>query len=296
MIDLRYHIASLIGIFLALGLGILIGSTIVSDDLMVDQQSKIIDRLEEQFYLLREREKELIAENEINNNMINHYEGFSKTILPAIVKERLSGKEVAIVVTGGKEIPADMLNTLNTAGVEIVSETIILPNINMNDTNIRKNITEYYELSGIKTADELQTIIADNIARIIASDESCTKVMQTNKLAKFTETNNRPINNVIVLGGADENSNFFPQSIDQTIINILISKGVNVYGVESSCAEYSYINEYQKLNISTIDNIDLSIGQISLILAMEGKPGHYGIKSTADKFMPTLPIDNIGGQ
>ena len=45
MIDIRYHIASIVAVFLALGLGVLIGSTIVGDDLLVDQQKKLLDRL-----------------------------------------------------------------------------------------------------------------------------------------------------------------------------------------------------------------------------------------------------------
>ena len=57
MIDLRYHIATIIALFLALAVGILIGSTIVGDDLLVEQQKKSIDRLEEQFLSLREQEK-----------------------------------------------------------------------------------------------------------------------------------------------------------------------------------------------------------------------------------------------
>ncbi|HZJ84339.1 MAG TPA: copper transporter, partial [Syntrophomonadaceae bacterium] len=56
----------------------------------------------------------------------------------------------------------------------------------------------------------------------------------------------------------------------------------------------SYIGHYQNYNITTIDNVDLSPGQISLILAMEGEPGHYGIKDTAQKFMPSLPVQSIG--
>ena len=55
MIDLKYHIASIVAVFLALGLGVIIGSTIVGDDLLVDQQQKLIERLEEQFYTLKDR-------------------------------------------------------------------------------------------------------------------------------------------------------------------------------------------------------------------------------------------------
>lgn len=71
---------------------------------------------------------------------------------------------------------------------------------------------------------------------------------------------------------------------------------MKVYGVESSQTSFSYMEEYQKNNISTVDNIDLSLGQIALIYAMEGEPGNYGIKPTAKRFMPSVPVEAIGGQ
>ena len=55
---------------------------------------------------------------------------------------------------------------------------------------------------------------------------------------------------------------------------------------------------YQKQGISTVDNVDTIIGQISLALIMTGQEGNYGIKEGADALMPLLPEEksdeNIG--
>jgi len=96
MIDIRYHIASLIGIFLALALGILIGNTIVGDNLLVDEQKKMIDRLEDQFYVLRERETKLVEESQYKDQVIANYENYSQALLPPLVNDRLTGYKVAI--------------------------------------------------------------------------------------------------------------------------------------------------------------------------------------------------------
>ena len=39
------------------------------------------------------------------------------------------------------------------------------------------------------------------------------------------------------------------------------------------------------------------MGKVSLILAMEGRPGHYGLKDTAEDLVPNqeLPLYNIMG-
>lgn len=78
MIDLKYHIASIVAVFLALGLGVIIGSTIVGDDLLVDQQQKLIERLEEQFYTLKDRENELLEDNNYKEQLLYNYENYSQ--------------------------------------------------------------------------------------------------------------------------------------------------------------------------------------------------------------------------
>ena len=116
MIDLKYHIASIVAVFLALGLGVIIGSTIVGDDLLVDQQQKLIERLEEQFYTLKDRENELLEDNNYKEQLLYNYENYSQALLPAVVNGRLKDYKVAVIVTGDSEIPAGMINAISMAG------------------------------------------------------------------------------------------------------------------------------------------------------------------------------------
>lgn len=298
MIDLRYHIASLVAIFLALGLGVLIGSTIVGNDVMVEQQKKMIDRLEEQFNTLKEQENNLMAENQQSTKVISYYENFSKTFLPIIVKDRLNGYNVAVVVTGSDDIPAEMLNAFTTAGANVVSKTVVLPDINMNNTRVRNDLIKYYNLDKKATRDTLRKKVAGSVAAIINNqgDNNAFNYFQQHGLIKFSGAYNVPVNGVVIVGGSEDLAIYFPDSFDQSLIDTLTAAGIKVFGTESSKVKYSYITKYQQSNISTIDDINLSLGQISLILAMAGEPGDYGIKATAKKSMPTLPLDFLGGR
>lgn len=124
MIDLKYHIASIVAVFLALGLGVIIGSTIVGDDLLVDQQQKLIERLEEQFYTLKDRENELLEDNNYKEQLLYNYENYSQALLPAVVNGRLKDYKVAVIVTGDSEIPAGMINAISMAGAQVVSSAL----------------------------------------------------------------------------------------------------------------------------------------------------------------------------
>ena len=55
IIDFRYHIASLAAVFLALGLGILVGGIFLKSDIVVSRQKELTDRLEVQIEQLRQK-------------------------------------------------------------------------------------------------------------------------------------------------------------------------------------------------------------------------------------------------
>lgn len=298
MIDLKYHITSIIGVFLALGLGILIGSTIVGDNLLVDQQKKMIDRLEEQFYTLRESENELVTAGKYKDQIILNYENYSQALLPTLVKEHLAGYKIAIVVSGGSDIPAGMLNALSISGAEVMSRTVVLSNMSFDNPELRKQFCEYYQLGDDVAPDVLRQYVAASVAAVMMNkaDSSVIDYLQANDLIKFSGNNTVPLNGVIIVGGAKNLASNFAASFDHALIETLNQEGVKIFGVENSSAPYSYMQQFQKDKISTIDNVDLSPGQISLVYAMEGEPGDYGIKFTAKNFMPTLPVETIKKQ
>jgi len=298
MIDMRYHIVSLVAVFLALGLGLLIGSTIVSDSLVVGQQQKMIDGIEEKLSVLRERENQLNLESSSKNKVISDYENFSQALLPPLVKNQLVGTELAVVVTGGQDIPAGLLSSLSIAGVNVVSQTVVLSNINMKDSAMRERLIKAYGLDQNASSDTLRQKVGSSVALMIANkaEPGMMKLLQDNGLVKFSGQYNIQVSGVILVGGADELGTSFPESLDGSIISILLQESKSVSGVEGSKVKSSYMGTYQRYGITTIDDIDLSPGQIALVLSMKGEPGNYGIKPTATKFMPALPVEFLRGK
>ncbi|MDI6906058.1 MAG: copper transporter, partial [Thermoanaerobacterales bacterium] len=88
IINLRYHIVSLVAVFLALGIGILIGSAVLGNDTIAKSQQQVADRLEKHLNELR-HENEVVrqqlaalqAENAVQRQ-------FSKDALPFLVAGR----------------------------------------------------------------------------------------------------------------------------------------------------------------------------------------------------------------
>jgi hypothetical protein len=291
MIDLKYHIVSIVAIFIALGMGILIGSTIVGNDVMVAQQQKIISSLERQFADLREHESSLMAEDVKKSKMITQYENFAQSMLVPVVTGQLKGRNVAVIVSGNQAMPSGIINTLSLAGANINNQAMVLENINMKDSKLRTKLIDYFGLDNNTTSDVLRQQIAQALALLVTNraDPALNVFLNENKLIKMTNTNNNPIDTVILIGGSDTLGQSYPEGFDSMLIKTLLENGIQVIGAESSKVKFSYMKYYQKFNISTIDNIDMSVGQISMVLALDGQPGNYGIKTYATVFMPVLP-------
>lgn len=297
MFDIRYHVATLVAIFIALGVGILIGSTLVGGDVMVEQQKKIISQLEAQFDDLRERESQMAQENAFMSNVSRNYEEFSRTFSVPLIKNRLNGYRVAIIVTGGQEIPAGMLNSLSLAGARVDSTTVVLPGIRLNDSGLLIRVCDFYQLDHSTPPDELRKMIALSAAGIVANggDSEARTFLEDNNLVNFDGDYGGILDEVILIGGArDENLNY-PASVDAWFIRSLQNYNKNILGCETSRVPISYMTTYQEFDISTIDDIDMTPGQIAMVRVLEGETGDYGVKSTAKKFMPSLPAEYLRG-
>jgi hypothetical protein len=143
-----------------------------------------------------------------------------------------------------------------------------------------------------------KTISSQQIFAVInnEADPDVVAFLQENGLVKFSGPNDNPVQALILVGGTEDENMFLASSFDQGLIAYCLERGVKVFGVETSQTAFSYMEEYQKNNISTVDNIDLSLGQIALVYAMEGEPGNYGIKPNAKRFMPSVPVESMGGK
>ena len=93
MINFRFHLVSLVAVFLAMGLGILVGSTVI------DQ--KIVNRLETEIASVRNENKTRKAESKNLAKQNADQQDFIDQTAPFVVDGRLAGQSVAIVAERG---------------------------------------------------------------------------------------------------------------------------------------------------------------------------------------------------
>lgn len=284
--DFRYHIVTLVAVFLALGIGIIIGTALLGNDAIVQQQRELTDRLEAQLQEMRAENKAVQAKmNDLEVDSTIHKQ-FEKQILPALVSGKLADVNVAIIETNNYGMREDLLNTLETSGAKVTSITTVLNGFKLN------NKEELLSNLGLEdeTDDELQKQLAYIMAEGIQTGarQAALNTLAQSEMIKTVGEYGIPLNAVIIVGGSPEKSLIKTEQIDNVFIDYFLANNIPVYAVEESNVAYSYMKDYQKYNISTVDNIETVPGQLALVFAMNGKAGHYGVKPTAQRLLPNL--------
>jgi hypothetical protein len=119
VIDFRYHLVSIVSIFLALAVGIVLGAGPLKEDLG--------NTLTRELTQLRQDKTGLRADLTAAQKGINARDTWAEAVAPTVVGGSLTGKTVAIVVAPGADggVVKDTIATLTAAGAKVGSTTTL---------------------------------------------------------------------------------------------------------------------------------------------------------------------------
>ncbi len=289
IIDIKYHIASLVAVFLALGIGILVGTSIIGNDGMAERQQQIITVLEQDFAHLRKDNAKKNEEIKVLSEEIQQSESFEEELLPALVPGRLVGRSIVVVETGNNFMTKEIKDLIKSAGGDIRSRVAISPKIaDVNELNQEQILAVLGQELGEN--ESLSQVISRKIGNAIITTENMDLLMLLKDLdlIKIEGDFSKPPETVVVMGGSEKEDDEKIARIDLPLIRTLKEKDIRVIGAEFSTDRYSYMRSYQKENMTTIDHLDTIPGQLALILTLQGEEGHFGNKKTAEKLIPEL--------
>ena len=290
IIDLKYHIVTLVAVFLALGVGIFIGSAMIGNDYIAEQQKQFADRLEKDFETLREQNRESAKEIAAIQDDAADLRQFSEDIMAPLITNRLIGRSVAVIETSNYSMNSDLINALKKAGAKVLSVTTILNGLTLPEQN-RAALAGELGLGGINDR-QLLPEMARKLAAAIFTGET-ERVAWMDRLEELGLIQSSGVyggnpDSILIIGGAIERDKNYTKKVDLPLIRYYTDQGVKVFGAEHSKVAVSYMQAYQQLEISTVDNVDTIPGQVALILALDNHPGDYGIKPTAKQFLPEI--------
>ncbi|MBC8102255.1 MAG: copper transporter [Cytophagales bacterium] len=286
--DIRYHIASLAAVFLALGIGILVGTAFVGAP-VVQRQTSLIRRLETNVGDLR---RDTAARDNTERALAD--------LVPGILHGKLAGRRILVVQTGGYRDATDAaVEALQQAGASTVARAI-LPT----DTWRREMSAATAAISDGDTIAEAVRAEARQLAPLLLRgdpggvfSEPLQPYRDRGLVVSDTPLTGGPFRLIVLVGGTslaaaltgetdDSALQTFLRQRDTPLIETWAARGVTVVGVEPVEAEVSFLRLYQSAGLSTIDAMDRAAGKIALPFALLGEKGSYGLRPAADRALP----------
>jgi hypothetical protein len=281
MFNLRYHVASLAAVFLALTVGLILGTAIGDRSGLDKRQQQLLRSVQEEFESLRGENRSLARQLKAGQPL----EGDSAS---RYARGRLEGKRV-LVVSGTAGLPAggsDLVTLLKQAGAEVQTVWMRRARLGLDDQAVR-----------------------DRLLSVVASEppEQMLASIETSLPGQLTRQGGGPIAKALQeagvlaieppdLAGADAVVLVYSGAVDQGLADLvalargLAERGIRVVATERTDATPSSIATFGDAGISTVDNIDRPSGRLSAILVLSGRGviGHFGSKESATAPMPPL--------
>ena len=291
MINIKYYVFLMIGIFLALGLGMMIGITLENEDIIQNQQTQIAKQIEDRFIALRSETDKLKDNLEGIENQRDQLQMLSNMLLKETVQHKLSGLNITLI-SFDKEAPIkELLDFLPLTGAYVQSNIFLsnlIPDVFASDMAVSVMQNEK-ELVTALISDFLYSMNFGGITPLIQE-------MQELKLISNTGGYEAPADVLILLGRGNITSNY-----DVMLINSALESGLPVIAVECGDVSDSAIDDYKAYGISTIDHVDTIYGKLALASVLSGNQGNFGLGNEAQALIPDplfidynqLPLDDV---
>jgi hypothetical protein len=310
VIDFRYHLVSLIAVFLAVALGIVIGTTALNEPILADIKNQV-SALEKDKRSLEDRTQSLQAQ-------LDTSDAFEEAVAPALVDGTLAGSSVLLVVTndGVAQDTIDAVTALIGDAGGTVSGTLALQP-EYTDPSTVTSLQSYATGPGLPAGvqlppvDDAGQLVGSLLAQVLMIPPGGTApdaASISSVLAGLSALNVltpqgdavAPADYAIVLtaGAFSGDDAADRNNVLTDLVSALDSggSGAVVSGDAASAGENGLVGVIRadtalSAAVSTVDNVDAAAGQISTVLALgqegEGTSGKYG---TGEDTQPVPPV------
>ncbi|KUK10645.1 MAG: hypothetical protein XD50_1011 [Clostridia bacterium 41_269] len=287
MIDLKYHIASLVAIFYALAIGVFVGSNLVGNEVLIEQQKEMVERLEQEFNTLREQNKLVQEELNVLEDKAEEYRRYSEQVFPLVVGGRLSGLRIAVVETNSQGLAEKVEKGLATAGAEVV---YVLTMDWDKAPNWKKLEAKYADRIQEAEKEDFRITAAKLLGEAAASGKNRDFLadLVNSGFLKIKGELGQKVDGVVFIEGDEKNRDALVNFFNLPLVDYYINMGDKVVVGEYEGAKFSYLDKYKAKPVTTVDNIDNPIGLTSVVFSLSGKTGNYGTGETAEKLIPEI--------
>jgi hypothetical protein len=281
----RYHAASLVAVFLALAVGILVGAEFGGDALTNtrrDLEHSLVGNLQD----ARSRADELGAE-------LNRSEEFGERVYPVLTRDRLQGRRIGILALGGlpSDVTSDVEDALGPTGARLVGVGVVREPVDFNGLAGDLAKTRF---SDLRTNPDALTELGTGLGRQLVLGGTLPEVVRGQFFSRASGTFGA-LDGVIVVRDQPEEMGPVQRSkanqLESALLGGIAATRTAAVGVETTGSESSSVSFFQSSDLSSVDDVDLAAGQLAMVFAMLGAKGSFGVKGSADRLLPDLLVE-----
>jgi hypothetical protein len=278
----RYHAVSLVAVFLALAIGILIGAEF-GGDALTNTRKNLERSLTGNLQDARERADEL-------NGKLDRSDEFAGRVYPALVRERLAGKRIGVVALG--DLPggtsAAIEEALGPTGAHLVGIGVVREPVDLSGLG---GVLSKTRFSNVRRNEETLAELGKGVGRQLVKGGNLLDRVRSHLFSRASG-NFGGLDGVIVVRQTPEEMGAVQRSKASTLESSLMAgmtaTRAPVVGVETSTTEPSSVSFFAGNDLSSVDDVDTPAGKVATVFALLGAEGSFGVKGSADRLLPDL--------
>jgi hypothetical protein len=292
--DFRYHVASLIAVFIALVIGILIGIGLSGRGFVSDAERKNLEHQISELTNDRDAARAQLAQATTRETATEHY---ADETYAALVKGRLEKRRIGIVFLGSVDHTVDTAVTqaVRAAGARLARlRALRLP---VDDKSINSIVAKRPGLFPYSGQGGVHTLGRDIAAELVLGGRTPLLDAFGDVLLEERDGGGKPQLDGIVICRTAQPQQGASQDFLSGLYAGLGDAGEPAVGVERSTPPSSAIKAFTRAGLSTVDSVETSAGRLALVLELAGADaGHYGVRATATSGLlpPVAPLGAAG--
>jgi hypothetical protein len=300
VISFRYHLVSIIGIFLAVALGVVVGTTAVNGAVVGDLRRQVSD--------LKKSSSDATVQNKTLQQQAGNADVLAQAFGPKIAAGKLA--KVPVVLLGVPGVTSALKDAISSqvaaAGGKVVGRVQLSKDFTdpRRATDIRSLATSGAHPVGLQlpATDDAGRLAGSLLGFVLLGKGQATDLTQV--LAGFSTLNMAKVEGglaaagkvvVVVAPGAlgkDDPAGKLLLSVVAELggVGATVVAGDAASGAEGGLISAIRTDSSASKAVSTVDDANGALGQLSVVLAaadaVAGRKGHYGLAAGVDALVP----------
>ena len=281
-INMKYYIVTIGSIFLALGIGIIVGFNLNYDQELSKQQSEVLSEFEDRFDSLNQEKADLNTQIEDLTKEQEKLTSYISQNYNLLITNALTDRNTGIIITNEKnDYSEEIENLIKDADGHLAFNIVVRDTIE--DEKKLKTLSNDIDKE-IKTSQDCINYIMDCLNGDNAQKD-LEKLQELELIEIKSLSDDYASYDSAILVGENEDENM-QKTFD--IISKLKSEKKYLVAVQREASNSKFLKLCSDSKISTIDNIDSEIGKISLSMLIKDESivGNYGTGENVTDLMP----------